>query len=260
MPTDPKFKTVSKISKQPITSVISVYLFLLVDASSNSTERGVTLCNSENVASALDLETDQVDTIKQAMEGRLLDGNRLKGWKKRQPKREDDSAERVREWRLSRDLKKNVTQCNETVTQCNAPDTDTEEEIKKEKQEKEKKASPLSGKPDDVIVFSDQKAKRLREKAQRREEAIQVLNFLNEKVGKSYRPVEANLKLIEARLVSGVSVQQCRSVIARKRRQWLFNEDMEKYLRPATLFNRTKFEQYLGELEVITDEEEDHVR
>jgi uncharacterized phage protein (TIGR02220 family) len=37
-------------------------------------------------------------------------------------------------------------------------------------------------------------------------------------------------------------------VIAKKTREWLHDEHMTEYLRPATLFNRTNFAQYQGEL------------
>ncbi len=82
-----------------------------------------------------------------------------------------------------------------------------------------------------------------------RKEAKEILDFLNAKTGRSYRFVEANVGLIIARLKSGVTVANCRGVIARKCTQWQGDEKMEKYLRPATLFNKTKFEQYLGERE-----------
>lgn len=84
-------------------------------------------------------------------------------------------------------------------------------------------------------------------------EAISVLEFLNAKTGKQFRPVPSNLDPIVARLKgqskeTEVSVQQCKSLIAKKAREWLNDEKMVKYLRPETLFNRTKFESYLGEL------------
>jgi uncharacterized phage protein (TIGR02220 family) len=77
--------------------------------------------------------------------------------------------------------------------------------------------------------------------------AREILNFLNQKAGRSFRPVPANLKLIEARLRSGASMADCRGVIARKVREWQGDAKMAKFLRPATLFNATNFEQYLGE-------------
>ena len=82
-----------------------------------------------------------------------------------------------------------------------------------------------------------------------RENAKAILSFLNEKTGRAYRPVETNLRLIEARLKSGASVQDCKSVCARKCRQWLTDPKMAEFLRPATLFAASKFEQYLGEME-----------
>ena len=81
-----------------------------------------------------------------------------------------------------------------------------------------------------------------------RKEATEVLAFLNQKVSRSYRFNDTNLKLIEGRLQSGSSIQDCKSIIAKKTREWISDPKMSMYLRPATLFNKTKFEQYLGEL------------
>lgn len=80
------------------------------------------------------------------------------------------------------------------------------------------------------------------------QDARAVLDFLNHKTGRAYRPVASNLQLIDARLRSGITIAQCRQVIAKKTRDWQTRADMAMYLRPATLFNATKFEQYLGEL------------
>ena len=79
-------------------------------------------------------------------------------------------------------------------------------------------------------------------------ESKEVLAFLNEKSGKKYREVGANLDLITARLKSGVTPQECKTLIARKVRDWGQDEKMARYLRPETLFNRTKFEAYLAEV------------
>ena len=89
------------------------------------------------------------------------------------------------------------------------------------------KETTLSGKPDD---------------------AREVLNFLNEKTGLHFRDVPTNMKLIQARLKEGATVQDCRAVIAIQRRQWKDDDKMRDYLRPATLFNATKFWQYHGKV------------
>jgi uncharacterized phage protein (TIGR02220 family) len=79
-------------------------------------------------------------------------------------------------------------------------------------------------------------------------QAKEILEFLNHKAKRNYRPVDANLDFIVARLESGVDFQDLKSVIAKKCREWLGDPKMENFLRPATLFNKTKFEQYVGEL------------
>ena len=76
----------------------------------------------------------------------------------------------------------------------------------------------------------------------------EVLNYLNSKANKNYKPVKANTDFINARLKDGFTKDEVISVINSKCSQWLNDEKMNQYLRPATLFNATKFSQYAGEL------------
>lgn len=80
-------------------------------------------------------------------------------------------------------------------------------------------------------------------------DALAVLQFLNEKTGRNYEPLPATLEPIIARLKEGATVDDMRAVVAKKCREWSADERMEKYLRPKTLFNRTNFANYKGELE-----------
>lgn len=108
----------------------------------------------------------------------------------------------------------------------------------------QKDLTTLSGSPPDGAALNGKRS-------QYREAAKEVLAFLNAKTGRSYRPVDTNLRLIEARLKAGATVENCRGVIVRKARVWGTDPKMAEYLRPATLFNATKFEQYLGEREAV---------
>lgn len=137
MPTDPKWRTIAKASGQRIGDVMAVYMHILVSASTNAPERGRTQSfNCEDVASALDLETSEVAAIVDAMQARVLDGDKVKGWEKRQPVREDESAERSRAWREKKAAEKLAAELASKApeTQANAPernrplDTDKEEE------------------------------------------------------------------------------------------------------------------------------------
>lgn len=78
--------------------------------------------------------------------------------------------------------------------------------------------------------------------------AVRVLEFLNEKTRKSFKPVDANLRLVRKLLRDGYTEQDMRQVIAMKRRQWIDDDKRRAWLRPATLFDSTKFAQYVGEL------------
>ena len=143
MPTDPKWRTIARISGQRIGDVIAVYIHFMVDASANATERGRTQSyKNEDIASSLDIEESQVEAIREAMQGRVLDGDRLTGWERRQPKREDGSASRAKEWREKQKAERNRTQPNAEERS----DTDKEKSrYREDKEEENKTPIPLSG-------------------------------------------------------------------------------------------------------------------
>ena len=81
-----------------------------------------------------------------------------------------------------------------------------------------------------------------------RADATELLQFLNEKAGRRFEVNGANLDLVMARLKEpGRTKEQLRMMVARKIVQWEQDEKMAQYLRPATLFNKTKCAQYIGE-------------
>ncbi|MER2107430.1 MAG: conserved phage C-terminal domain-containing protein [Solibacillus sp.] len=76
----------------------------------------------------------------------------------------------------------------------------------------------------------------------------QIVNYLNEKAGKNFNAKSAATKrLLNGRLAEGYVLEDFHRVIDEKVKQWLNNAEMNKYLRPATLFNPTNFENYLNE-------------
>jgi hypothetical protein len=143
MPTDPKWRVIARKSGRTIPEVIAVYTHMMV-AASQAEERGtLSSWDDEDVAAALDMDDDAVTAIRNAMQGKVLDGETLRGWAKRQPRRErdDDSAERVRRHRErkrnqedSQGVTDDETPSDEAVTPCNAtkrPDKSREEKIRK---------------------------------------------------------------------------------------------------------------------------------
>lgn len=129
MPTDPKWRVIARKSGQRVGDVIAVFSFLMVSASANADERGRTqgvVC--EDIGAALDLSEDDVNAIIKAMTGKVMDAEGyLTGWEKRQPKREDSSAERAKRWRDERKR----TQAN--ASERAEIDSDAEIDRKKEK-------------------------------------------------------------------------------------------------------------------------------
>jgi uncharacterized phage protein (TIGR02220 family) len=79
-------------------------------------------------------------------------------------------------------------------------------------------------------------------------EVAEVIGYLNERAGRSYKATsEQTRKLIGARLAEGFTVDDCKRVIDNKVSAWLNDPKMDAYLRPSTLFSKSKFEGYLNE-------------
>jgi uncharacterized phage protein (TIGR02220 family) len=76
----------------------------------------------------------------------------------------------------------------------------------------------------------------------------EVIDYLNKRAGSTFRLVDSNVRLVKARINEGASVEQIKAVIDAKDKDWPPGNEYRKYLRPSTLFNATRFEQYLGQL------------
>ncbi|MBO7732996.1 MAG: conserved phage C-terminal domain-containing protein [Methanobrevibacter sp.] len=73
-----------------------------------------------------------------------------------------------------------------------------------------------------------------------------TINYLNKKTGKSYKPTTpSTVKHLTARINEGYTDWDFMDVIDTKCKDWL-GTDMEKYLRPETLFG-SKFENYFNQ-------------
>lgn len=83
-------------------------------------------------------------------------------------------------------------------------------------------------------------------KKEQNEIGKKVIEYLNERSGKSYRPVESNLKMIRGRLNEGYTYEDFCKVIDNKCTDWLLT-DYEKYIQPATLFAPSHFDNYLNQ-------------
>lgn len=111
--TDPKFMVVARLAGQNVAAVVAVWAMLLERANDVS-EREATQGNAgrrgfvsgfdcEAADAVLGLEDGASEAVVRAMEKKgLLTGEKVTNWEKRQPKREDNSTERVRRFREKR--------------------------------------------------------------------------------------------------------------------------------------------------------------
>ena len=177
------------------------------------------------------------------------DGRRIEpiegGWrlinhsKYREMRDEDARKEYMREYMRGKRKHDELTCKQEKLTVNHGKPQLAQAEAEAEA-EADKKSNTLSGKPDVVPPKS-------KVNGENRLQAEEVLQFLNTKTGKNYKPVDANLELIVARLKEGYTVQDLRTLTARKVRDWSGDEKMAQFLRPKTLYNKTNAAQYLGE-------------
>ena len=73
-----------------------------------------------------------------------------------------------------------------------------------------------------------------------------IVAYLNEKAGTKFRASsDRTQSLIRARLADGFTLDDFKTVIDKKCADWM-DTDYQQYLRPITLFDKTKFENYLN--------------
>ena len=74
----------------------------------------------------------------------------------------------------------------------------------------------------------------------------EIIAYLNDKCVTRYKATKSTKELIHARIEEGFTKDDCFTVIDNKVKTWKGTE-WEKYLRPSTLFNASKFQGYLNE-------------
>jgi hypothetical protein len=142
--TDPKWRVVASrcVTNVTVGHVVSVWA-AMVENASQATPRGhLQGWDDEDIAALFGYDVAQVTGIREAMQGKTLDGDDLASWEKRQPSREDSSAERTRGWRKRRSEEAklqatNVTEGNAAkrgVTHSDARGEESREEKKEQEQ------------------------------------------------------------------------------------------------------------------------------
>ena len=137
--TDPKFRVIASrcVTGVTVGHVIAVWAAMMENASQASPRGSLSGWDDEDVAAGLGFEVVQVSSIREAMQGKVLDGDSLNAWEKRQPKREDSSAERTRKWRESKASgvpeKERIVTRGDEGGRSETPETETETEEKRER-------------------------------------------------------------------------------------------------------------------------------
>ena len=73
-----------------------------------------------------------------------------------------------------------------------------------------------------------------------------ILLYLNQVAGKKFKPTDANMRNINARLKEGYTIADFKAVVDLKWQQWSGSK-WESFMRPQTLFG-TKMDSYLNEV------------
>jgi hypothetical protein len=133
-----------------IANVLAVW-DCMMNCASQATPRGELIgWDSEDIGALLEIEMAEVDAIHTAMQGKTLNGNRLTGWEKRQPKRErEDQTAAVRKaaqrWR-DMDANSDATPSHTTSHHV----TPREEERREEESREERAEALFVGKSEKI--------------------------------------------------------------------------------------------------------------
>lgn len=99
----------------------------------------------------------------------------------------------------------------------------------------------------DLAIKALKEQEKLKKKYATKEQINEIVTYMNDVCGTSYRTNnKATEKHINARFREKYTVEDFKKVIDKKAAEWL-GTDMEKFLRPETLFC-SKFEGYLNQI------------
>lgn len=74
---------------------------------------------------------------------------------------------------------------------------------------------------------------------------VEILSYLNERAGTKFGESKETVRLINARINDGFTVEDFKKVINKKVKEWK-GTDRAMYIRPSTLFAPSHFEEYLN--------------
>ncbi|TYC47772.1 hypothetical protein ESZ50_11390, partial [Weissella muntiaci] len=161
---------------------------------------------------------------------------------------ETSSARRVRAFRERQALHSNgdVTLGNDSKSKNNS-NTESKKQIESESKTYIESENILSS---NAVAFPDWLSEKQVESVKKgRADNYLVkipIAYLNQIAGKQYKFVEKSTKLVHARLAEGFALNDFKIVIDTKVAEWINDANMNKYLRPETLFGN-KFESYLNQ-------------
>lgn len=192
---DPKWRVVAARAAKALSRdvtvghVLSVWAAMLECASQASSRGELDNWDDEDIGVCLGISTAEVMAIREAMQGKTLDGCSLTGWNKRQIKSEDPTAAERK--RAQRDREKASVTKRDIVDCHGASRSVTTEERREEEKEAKAQSSLRSDSPsagaDGMPTASEaeQEPKPLDAKTQRlRQVTIDAITAFNAKLGK----------------------------------------------------------------------------
>ena len=152
--TDPKFQLVARKAGARFGDVVTVWAFILENASADADRGVVGAIDHETLDFLLGAEGGTSARIVEAMTARgLIEGGRVAAWERRQPKREDEKAAERKRQQRERDEQAALRDTTQD-TQCHAdgdesrrvtPSHDREEESREEEKERTPPTPPAGG-------------------------------------------------------------------------------------------------------------------
>ncbi|MGX6962381.1 conserved phage C-terminal domain-containing protein [Vagococcus xieshaowenii] len=157
------------------------------------------------------------------------------------------STERSRRHRAKKRIENNaeVLQSNGEALQCNSNETDRNEEKRRDR-EREEIDIEIDIDIEREVEQEERKQATSSPSSPHQSTINQVIDYLNEKTNGVYKASDDNVKLITSQIENGYTFDDFKQVIMIKTTEWLYDDKMNKYLRPSTLFGN-KMGDYLSE-------------
>jgi uncharacterized phage protein (TIGR02220 family) len=161
----------------------------------------------------------------------------------------DDAKHLVMLWLLASERKGYIPDVKEVAFRLRITETKAKQTLTKLSHWLDLSDIGLIQEEEDDCSLEKRRERDREEKRKKRERLLlakNALEYLNSKAGKNFKDTDTNLSFILERMKEGYELTDFKKAVDNQVSEWKADDKMNKFLRPSTIFQKSKFDGYVN--------------